>query len=139
MLCHGKIRLRKEGSESPNYFYNPHNNYEITFYHYDGESGRIFEFYISPKEDVIRFLKYSLTPLPELLNVNLWVKENLSDLNNIIADKMKNFDMDTISDQRIARFPDGVTDNLLEYAIKDSDYESEVFASLDQEDSKKKT
>ncbi len=86
---------------------------------------------------MIRFLKYSLTPLPELLNANLWVKENLIDLNNIIADKMKNFDMDTISDQRISRFPEGAKDELLEYAVKDSDYESEVFESLNQEDRKK--
>ena len=136
-FCNGKIRLRTKGSESPNYFYNPHNDYEITFHHFEGESGRIFEFYISPKEDVIRFLKYSLTPLPELLNANLWVKENLIDLNNIIADKMKNFDMDTISDQRISRFPEGAKDELLEYAVKDSDYESEVFESLNQEDRKK--
>ena len=80
-FCHGKIRLSSEGSESPNYFYNPYDNYEIYYHDENGESGRLFEFYISRNKDDIRFLKYSLEPLPELLDADLWTGKNLDKLN----------------------------------------------------------
>ena len=133
---HAKIKKTTEGSESPNYFYNPHEDYGITFHDYHGESGRVFEFYISPNIDKIRFLKYSLSPLQELKNVNLWVKENLEELNKIIDKQMKLFDMDTIKDQEIHAFPTGEIEKVIEFAENNLDYDSEVFSSLYEEDKK---
>ena len=135
-FCHAKIKKTTEGSESPNYFYNPHEDYGITFHDYHGESGRVFEFYISPNIDKIRFLKYSLSPLQELKNVNLWVKENLEELNKIIDKQMKLFDMDTIKDQEIHAFPTGEIEKVIEFAENNLDYDSEVFSSLYEEDKK---
>ena len=134
---HGKIRLSGEENESPNYFYNPHNDYELSYHTMNGESGRIFEFYISKNKDVIRFLKYSLQPLSELLEVDLWVGKNLDRLNQIINKKMENFDMDLIEDQKIAFFPTGEIEKDLINAEKQSDYESEVFDDLYEDDKKK--
>ena len=136
-FCHGKIRLSGEENESPNYFYNPHNDYELSYHTMNGESGRIFEFYISKNKDVIRFLKYSLQPLSELLEVDLWVGKNLDRLNQIINKKMENFDMDLIEDQKIAFFPTGEIEKDLINAEKQSDYESEVFDDLYEDDKKK--
>ncbi len=138
-FCHAKIKIKNEGSESPNYFYNPHKDYGLTFHDYFGESGRIFEFYISPNIDKIRFLKYSLTPLPELGDVNLWVKENMKELNKIIDEKMKNFDMDSIKDQKIYAFPTGEIEENLELAEKDVDYDSENYPLLYEDDKKNLT
>lgn len=135
-FCHGKIRISGEGNESPNYFYNPHNDYELSYHTENGESGRLFEFYISKNIDVIRFLKYSLQPLSELLDAGLWVGKNLDKLNQIVAKKMENFDMDKIESQKIAFFPTGEKEKNLIYAEKQSDYDSEAFPDLYEDDKK---
>ena len=113
---HAKIRLRAEGSETSNYFYDPHNDYELSYHDENGESGRLIEYYICPSEDAIRFLKYSLIPLNELMNVNLWVGENMKTLNNIIFEKMKDFDFDEIKNQTISYFPKGGKTDNIEFA-----------------------
>ena len=135
-FCHGKIRLSGEGNESPNYFYNPHNDYELSYHTGEGESGRLFEFYISKNKDVIRFLKYSLQPLSELLEADLWVGKNLDKLNQIVIKKMENFDMEKIENQKIAFFPTGEKEENLIYAENQFDYDSEEFADLYEDDKK---
>ena len=135
-FCHGKIRLSREGSESPNYFYNPHDNYELSFHIENGESGRLFEFYISKNIDVIRFLKYSLEPLSNLLDINLWVGKNLNKLNQIILQRMENYDFDKIEKQKIYAFPTGQKEQNLQYAKEDKDYDSEVYPELYEDDQK---
>ena len=127
---HGKIRLNEEGNESSNYIYNHHNDYELSYHTEGGESRRIFEFYISKNKNVIRFLKYSLQPLSELLEADLWVGKNLDRLNQIINKKMENFDMDLIEDQKIAFFPTGEKEGDLIYAENQTYYESDAFDEL---------
>ena len=135
---HAKIRLRAEGSETSNYFYDPHNDYELSYHDENGESGRLIEYYICPSEDAIRFLKYSLIPLNELMNVNLWVGENMKTLNNIIFEKMKDFDFDEIKNQTISYFPKGGKRDNIEFANNDKDYDSEIYQDLYEDDKKAK-
>ena len=134
---HGKLRIRFEGSESPNYLYNPYDNYELSYHDENGESGRLIEFYISSDMDTIRFLKYSMTPLPELSNVDLWVKPNLNELRKIISEKMKNFDMSSIKDQLIKAFPKGEKEENIEFANDKTGYDSDIYSSLYENDQKK--
>lgn len=77
-----------------------------------------------------------MSPLQELKNVNLWVKENLEELNKIIDKQMKLFDMDTIKDQEIYAFPTGEIEKVIEFAENNLDYDSEEFSSLYEEDKK---
>ena len=62
------------------------------FFHYflisKGESGLAVEFYISPYEEVIAYLKFSKDNFPELLDYNLWIKNDLIDINKIIIKKI---------------------------------------------------
>lgn len=135
-FCQGKIIISREGNKSPNYFYNPHNDYELSYHTEEGENGRLFEFYISKDKDFIRFLKYSLQPLSELLEVDLWAGKNLDELKQIVVKKMENFDMDQIKNKKIAFFPTGEKEENLIYAEKESDYDSEVFPDLYEDDKK---
>ena len=135
-FCHGKIRLSSEGSESPNYFYNPYDNYEIYYHDENGESGRLFEFYISRNKDDIRFLKYSLEPLPELLDADLWTGKNLDKLNKIIHEKMNNYDINKIKNQDIVYFPIEQKKETLDYTENNEEYDSEKYAGLYEDDRK---
>lgn len=62
------------------------------FFHFflisKGESGRAVEFYISQFEEVIAYLKYSRDNFPELLDYNLWIKNDLSEINQIVIKKI---------------------------------------------------
>ena len=87
--------------------------------------------------DTIRFLKYSMTPLPELSNVDLWVKPNLNELRKIISEKMKNFDMMSIKDQLIKAFPKGEKEENIEFANDKTGYDSDIYSSLYENDQKK--
>ncbi len=53
------------------------------------------EFYISPFEEVIAYIKYSGDFFPELLDYKLWIKNDLLEINKIIIKKiiLNNFNL----------------------------------------------
>ena len=128
-FCH-KLDFQK--NDSPNSFYNPHYNYNL-FYH-DGENGRLFEYYISPEKEIIRFLKYSFISLAELLNVKLWTGKDLNDLIEIIKNKQKENNIIINNKNKFFEFVDYIYfDYSFEYATNNNDYESERDKSLDDD------
>ena len=86
-FCHGKTKFDFEENDSPNSFYNPYYDYNLFHHCSDGESGRLFEYYISSDKQIIRFLKYSFVPLKELYNVKLWTGKDLNELIKIVKEK----------------------------------------------------
>ena len=132
-FCQEINKSKSERNEFPNYFYNPYDNYNPTQYNYNRGNGKIFEFYISSNIDKIRFLKFSLSPLKELFDINLWVKENLDEINKIIDDKMKNFDMELIKDKKLYDFPNGYKKAKIYFAKNDSDCDSNGYISRYEE------
>ena len=72
------------------------------------------------------------------MNVNLWVGENMKTLNNIIFEKMKDFDFDEIKNQTISYFPKGGKTDNIEFANNDKDYDSEIYQDLYEDDKKAK-
>jgi hypothetical protein len=79
-FCCFKNRQRFSEIDSPSYFYNPYDDYKLIFHSDKGECGRLFEFYISPNIEVIKFLKYSYASMPELLNTEYWTSPNRAQL-----------------------------------------------------------
>ena len=115
-FCSGKMRLIQEDNENSNYFNNAH---------------------IKDK-DVIKFLKYSLQPLSELLDVDLWVGKDLDKLMQIVYKKMENFDMSVIA-KKIDFFSTVEIDYLKfggKQSNSNSDSDSEIFDDLDEDDKK---
>jgi len=55
----------------------------------EGESGRALEFFISSDKNIIYTLKFSYISMKELLNVNLWISKDFSELNKIVNEKIK--------------------------------------------------
>ena len=55
----------------------------------EGESGRTLEFFISSDKKIIYTLKFSYLSLKELLNVNLWISKDFSELNKIVNEKIR--------------------------------------------------
>ena len=132
----GKIRLNHEENESPNYSNNPPNDYELIYLICEGLSKRLFTFYFSKDKDVISFLKYSLQPLSELLEADLWVGKNLDKLNQIVHKKMENFNMGLIEGQKNTFFKNDKKEEDLKYKEKQIDYCSEIFAEIYENDQK---
>ena len=88
LFGHAKHRLDNNHSESPTHFYNPYDNYKLLYHCFNGESGRIFEYYISDKIDIIKYLKFALLPNSELMDLKLWTANDLSDLRKIVQQKI---------------------------------------------------
>ena len=113
-------------NDSPNSFYNPHDDYNLIYHCSDGESGRLFEYYISPDKEIIRFLKYSFVSLPELLNVKLWTGKDLNDLIKLIKNKQKENNIIINNKNKFFEFVDYIYfDYSFENATNNNDYESE--------------
>lgn len=117
-FCHSKIRKR---FDSPSYFYNPYDDLTLVFHCDNGECGRLFEFYISPNIDVIKFLKYSYVSMPELLETKYWTCSNREELWDYINKKMKKNKIE-ITDQ-LQYFPTNLIKANLDFAERESDYE----------------
>ena len=54
-----------------------------------GESGRSLEFLISSDRKIIYTLKFSYISMKELLDVNLWISKDFSELNKIMNEKIR--------------------------------------------------
>ena len=111
LIGHAKHRLDSYISLSPTHYYNPHDNYKLCYHCFLGESGRLFEFYISPNINIISYLKFSLSSNKELLSTKLWTANDLSKLRKIVLDKIAN--NNAKFEQKINYFPDGVEDKNL--------------------------
>ena len=131
-FCHGKTKLDFQENDSPNSFYDPHDDYNLIYHCSDGESGRLFEYYISPDKEIIRFLKYSFVSLPELLNVKLWTGKDLNDLIKLIKKKQKENNIIFSEQDEVSYFPDN-NFNYFENATNNNNYESERYSSLDED------
>ena len=73
LFGHSKHRLDNNYSMSATHFYNPYDNYKLCYHYYLGESGRLFEYYISNDVEIIKYLKFGLYPNKTLLSSKLWV------------------------------------------------------------------
>ena len=111
LFGHAKHRLDC-WSLSPTHFYNPHNNYKLSYHCFEGESGRLFEFYISPDINIIKYLQFSLFPNKDLLLTKLWVAQDLRELRNIVKEKINYYKFEC--EKKIAKFPNGFEE---QYAI----------------------
>ena len=92
-LGHGKHALKvnlKYGREkSPTHMTIGYKENLSTFYvESKGESGRFLEFFISPYEEIIYYLKYSQDSFRELLDYKLWIAKDMNELNKIVAKKI---------------------------------------------------
>ena len=89
LFGHAKHRLDNNHSLSPTHFYNPYANYQLLYHCVNGESGRIFEYYISDDIEIIKYLKFALIPNKELMDIKLWVASDLKQLRLIVKQKIK--------------------------------------------------
>ena len=108
LLGHAKHRLDNNNSMSPSHYYNPHDNYKLCYHCFLGESGRLFEFYISPEIEIIKYLKFSLSSNEELLSIKLWVANDLKELREMVKQKIIETKFECKRD--IKDFPNGVED-----------------------------
>ena len=132
-FCHAKIRRRNANINSPSYFCNPYNNYNILYHCELGECGRIFEYYISPNIEVIKFLKYSLISMPELLNTKYWVSSTRKELWDYMIGIMDKNRIKIKDD--IKYFPNQQTENQLSLANKNENEDYEINFSSSNYDS----
>ena len=123
LFGHAKHRL-DVWSQSPTHYYNPHNNYKLCFHCLSGESGRLFEFYISPEINIIKYLKFSLCNNEDLLSVKYWVANNLTELRKLVRDKIVKNKFEC--KKKIADFPNGKEDK---YAMLVNDGEDVKYFS----------
>ena len=100
-LGHGKHAFKnnlKFGREhSPTHITINYKDNPLTFYTENkGESGRLIEFFISPYEEIIYYIKYSQDNFKELMDFNLWISNTMDELNYIVAKKIiaTNFDLE---------------------------------------------
>ena len=119
LFGHAKHRLDNTSSMSPTHYYNPHDNYKLCFHCLMGESGRLLEFYISPKIDIINYLKFSLFPNNELLSTKLWTANDLSELRTIVQKKI--LDNKFVCKKKIDLFPNGEEENKTKLADGEED------------------
>ena len=82
-----RIKLGKEHSPT-NLSIKKENEFIHYFIDYKGESGRAVEFYISPFEEIIIYLKFSGDDFSELLDINKWIQNNFSEINRIVMKKI---------------------------------------------------
>ena len=134
-FCCFKNRQRISEIDSPSYFYNPYDDYKLIFHSDKGECGRLFEFYISPNIEVIKFLKYSYASMPELLNTEYWTSPNREKLWNYINQKMEENKIEIL--EKIENFPTNLIEAKPEFADKKSDYEADIYYSDNSEDESK--
>ena len=105
LFGHAKHRLDNNYSMSPTHFYNPYDDYKLCYHYHLGESGRLFEYYISNDVEIIKYLKFGLYPNKILLSSKLWVANDLSKLREIIKEKiLKN---KFTCKKNLSNFPDG--------------------------------
>ena len=105
LFGHSKHRLDNNYSMSPTHFYNPYDDYKLCYHYHLGESGRLFEYYISNDVEIIKYLKFGLYPNKILLSSKLWVANDLSKLREIIKEKiLKN---KFTCKKNLSNFPDG--------------------------------
>ena len=128
LFGHAKHRLDC-CSISPSHFYNPYNNYKLSFHCVAGESGRLFEFYISPDINIIKYLQFSLFPNKDLLLTKLWVSQDLKELRNIVKEKINIYKFD--SEKEIAKFPNGIEEKCA--ILVNADENVEFFSDEDGE------
>ena len=119
LFGHAKHRLDNNYSFSPTHFYNPYDNYKLLYHCANGESGRILEFYISNDMEIIKYLKFSLFPNAELMDVKLWVANDLNLLRQIVKQKIKNNNFSC--EKKIKYFPDLKLNTEPEKATKDAE------------------
>ena len=131
-FCHAKIRNRHSEIDSPSYFYNPYDDYTLLFHCDKGECGRLFEFYISPNIEVIKFLKYSYVSMPELLNSEYWTSKNREKLWNYIKKKMEENKIEILDS--LAYFPKNLVESKPEFAENENDLEKDIYYSDNSED-----
>mgnify|MGYP006873040875 CR=1 FL=1 len=58
-----------------------------------GENGRALDFFISSDKKIIYTLKFSYISMKELLDVNLWISKDFSELNKIVNEKIRDNDL----------------------------------------------
>ena len=137
-FCHAKIRKRNNDIYSPSYFCNPYNNYNIMFHCETGECGRLFEFYISPNIEVIKFLKYSFISMPKLIDTKYWISSSRKELWDYLNEIMEKNKIEI--EDSIEYFPDQKTEFQLNLANNNEkeDYENNFSSSNydSEEDSK---
>ena len=134
-FCCSKIRKRFSEIDSPSYFYNPYDDYKLVFHSDKGECGRLFEFYISPNIEVIKFLKYSYASMPELLNTEYWTSSNREKLWRYINQKMEENKIEIL--EKLDNFPTNLIEAKPQFADKRSDYEADIYYSDNSEDESK--
>ena len=121
LFGHTKHRLDNISYMSPTHYYNPHDNYKLCLHCHKGESKRLLEFYISPKIDIINYLRFSLFPNTELISTKLWTANDLSELRTIVQKKI--FDNKFECIKKIDDlFPNGQEDNKAEVVDDEEDY-----------------
>ena len=104
LFGHAKHRLDNNVSMSPTNFYDPYNNYNLLYHCMLGESGRLVEYYISNDIKIINYLKFSTFPNKEIMSVKLWTAPDLSDLRQIVKDKIEKYNF--TCEKKIENFPD---------------------------------
>jgi len=132
-FCHPKIRKRNNDIDSPSYFYNPYNDYNILFHCKLGECGRLFEFYISPNIEVIKFLKYSFISMPKLLNTKYWISSSRKELWDYLNEIMEKNKIEI--EDNIGYFPDQKAEFQLNLANNNEKEDYEINFSSSNYDS----
>ena len=82
-----RVKLGKEHSPT-NLSLKKEKEFIDFFIDYKGESGRALEFYISPFEEIIIYLKFSGDDFPELLDINKWIQSDFNEINRIVMKKI---------------------------------------------------
>ena len=111
LFGHAKHRLDNNYSLSPSHYYNPYDNYKLCYHYHLGESGRLFEFYISNDIEIIKYLKFARFPNKDLLCTKLWVANDLTELRDTV--KKKILDNKFVCQKILNYFPNGEEDKLL--------------------------
>ena len=131
LFGHVKHRLDRNSSISSCNYYNPYDNYKLCYHCFLGETGRLLEFYISPNEDIIKYLKFGIFPNKELYSPKLWASKDLNNLRNIVINKIKYYNFK--SNKILGNFPNGSEDKRAIIANGDnnesylSDYAKEFY------------
>lgn len=95
------------------------------------DSGRFLEFFISPYEEIIYYLKYSQDSFRELLDYKLWISKDMSEINKIVAKKIILSGFDFMKERKLNKgkllysipIP---SDNSEDCIDSDQEYEDEI-------------
>ena len=130
LFGHAKHRLDNSHSKSPTHFYDPYAEYELLYHCYNGESGRIFEYYISDDIEIIKYLKFALFPNADLMDIKLWTASDLSKLRQIVKQKINANKF--FCNKKIKDFPD-ISNNIEPIPAKGG-YKDEFLSDDDVKD-----